>query len=354
MAKSLQLTSFHESIARMGEFMGYRVPLQYTSISEEHISTRLSVTICDASHMGMYVINDVEKLDQFSIRPLKNLDKGRAMYSVIIDEDGRIVDDGIFLHLDLFYFVGNAATRESFPRFLTSRQISFEPYESVKLAVQGPKSPELLAELKIPTPYPRNSCACFNINGYEVIVSQTGYTGELGFEIFSKNVDYASNIVRKARNLGIRLCGLAARDTLRLEVGLPLFGLEYTDEHSPLESGMSKLINIDHRRVAWSRMRDDSQLIFFETLEFLGVPRTGYDILDRKHRMVGKVTSGNKTPFLPTPVGFARIRGKTIDSLEGLSVKIRDQLCPIRAISKDTVRMKVKQAVFEKFRENSL
>lgn len=320
--KRTALYSLHTALhARIGSFGGWELPLYYSSILEEHKAVRTGVGICDVSHLGHLEVSGsgaASRLQLLVTQDLSRLEIGRALYTPMLNTQGGILDEMIFYRLepmhrlesDRFRLVVNAANGDKVLSWLKERlgagAVSVQDLRDRfgTLAVQGPKAVALISRLApVPVP-PRYSIRTGEIAGRKILFARTGYTGEDGFELFVETEDLGE-VWKKVLEAGkedlIRPVGLGARDTLRLEAGLPLGGSDLDDTTTPLEAGLDWTIGWQKGpfvgREVLERQKKEGisrRLIGFRLKE-PGIPRHGYPIV-QGDRPVGQVTSGT---FLP-------------------------------------------------------
>lgn len=347
MVRSPPLHSVHEALdARTTEFGGWTMPVRYGSTKEEHHAVRESVGVFDVSHMGrVRVTGDgaVELTDRLTTNDVSGLEVGEAQYSLVVDEEGFIVDDVLVYRMagDDVLFVPNAGHDdlmvERWRSYSDDRGLEADVENSTEdtamLAVQGPDSRsavEAIAEdLGVGSldALDRFDWTCGRFAGAGGVVSRTGYTGEEGFEL----VVAAEDAEDVWRALDATPCGLAARDTLRLEMGFLLSGNEFDRDdnlRTPWEAGVGFVVDLDGEfvgRDALAEKRDDvdEALVGF-VLEERGVPRHGYSIeVDGDH--VGEVTSGTMSPTLEEPIGLGYVEIVYAEEGTEIQVVVRDE-----------------------------
>ncbi|WP_048758690.1 glycine cleavage system aminomethyltransferase GcvT [Corynebacterium vitaeruminis] len=331
--------------AEMRNVGGYEVPFRYSSEIAEHDAVREAVGVFDLSLMGIIRVTGEDAasfLAHTLISAIKPLALGRAKYTMIVQEDGGIIDDLIIYRLGSheFMLVQNAAAVEDVYSTLLERvggynvQVERMNDKNALLAIQGPKAAKLLRRL-LPQDLHATldgmnyySCTLLEVAGVEMIVARTGYTGEDGFEIFPP-VDRAVDVWRaiiaaggKVENpedpadngadLGLLPCGLACRDTLRLEAGMPLYGYELTRDRTPLEAGLKSIMGPTKgqfigRNALVNRPQSKELLV---GLRFSGdeAPKRGTKLIDAEGNEVGVLTSTKVSPTLGHPIGFAYVQ----------------------------------------------
>ncbi|MDH3521028.1 MAG: glycine cleavage system aminomethyltransferase GcvT [Myxococcales bacterium] len=339
----------HERLgARMVDFAGFWMPLQYTSIREEHTAVREAVGLFDVSHMGQVRLEGAaaaRAAEQLLTRRITSLQPGQARYALLCNESGGVVDDIMAYRLaaDAVALCVNAANiRKDFdwigrhaPQGVRVRDVSAE---TGLLAVQGPASVALLESVSTARValLRRFHFERLEVAGHKVLVSRTGYTGADGFEL-SCEADQAEPLfealLERGAPLGIRPVGLGARDTLRLEAALPLYGHELDEETSPLEAGLGRFVELEGhpflgaeaiRRRAREGLR--RRLVGF-VLEGRGVARAGYAVA-AAGETVGRVTSGAPSPTLGQSIGLAYVPPALAARGTRLDVMIRGRATP--------------------------
>lgn len=335
--------------ARTIDFGGWDLPVQFTSIKQEHEVTRTKATIFDVSHMGQIIVKGQDS-EKFLLKMLTNdvskLKVGRAHYTFMCYKDGGTVDDFLVYRLkdDKFLLVVNAANTEKDYNWLqkykeASLDVAIEDVTNdfAILAVQGPLAEEILQLVtKIPLaeipPFGFNPEVTFSTLETKALVSRTGYTGEDGFEIYiNKNdaVEFWNLLLEKGKKKGLEPAGLGARDTLRFEVGLPLYGQELSKDITPIEAGQGFFVKTD-RTIKFigqdvletqKKHGPDRKLIGLEMIE-RGIPRTGYEVLVENEK-IGTVTSGTQSPTLGKNLGMALIDHKYAEIGTEVYVQIR-------------------------------
>jgi aminomethyltransferase len=332
--------------ARLVDFAGYEMPVQYSGIQAEHRAVRNHAGLFDVSHMGEAIFRgpDAESAVQRLVtRDVARLDVGQAGYSAVCYEDGGTVDDVIvYRREDDFLVVVNASNREKDLEHFRENtedldvEVADESDDWALLALQGPEATGLLQDL---TETDLSSLKPFRfvegeVDGARSIISRTGYTGEDGFEIYLSGDD-ASRVWRRLIEAGVTPAGLGARDTLRLEAGMCLYGNELDAKTTPLEAGISFAVHLDKQeRFIGQRalLLEDTEglrkkLVGFE-MEGRGIARHGYHVTSGAE-IVGEVTSGTKSPTLDRAIGLALVDPGLEDWFE---IVIRDNPVPAKAV----------------------
>ena len=332
--------------ARLVDFAGYEMPVQYEGIKAEHEAVRNHAGLFDVSHMGEAVFRGPEAeaaVQRLVTRDVGRLDSGQAGYCAVCYEDGGTVDDVIvYRREDDFLIVINASNREKDVEHFRKNtedldvEVADESDDWALLALQGPKAAELLQDLTStdlsglkPFRFARGE-----VEGVPALISRTGYTGEDGFEIYLRP-DGAPRVWRRLIEAGAAPAGLGARDTLRLEAGLCLYGNELDAETTPLEAGIGFAVHLDKEtRFIGQRalLLEDTgglrkKLVGFE-MEGRGIARHGHHVTSGAE-IVGEVTSGTKSPTLDRAIGLALVDPGVDDWFE---IVIRDNPVPAKAV----------------------
>lgn len=324
--------------ARMVEFAGWSMPLQYTQISAEHLAVRRSVGVFDVSHMGEFWVRGPKALEFLQFATLNDVAKlkpGRAQYSMLPWETGGLVDD-IYVYRageDAYLLVVNAANIDkdlAHLRGLAERygaELEDASGRYALFAVQGPLAEEVMQRLTgLPLGQKRkNSTFEAGMAGKPVRLARTGYTGEDGFEVFVDPAD-AEEVWLALMSAGVTPVGLGARDTLRLEAGFPLYGHEFTDQTNPLCTAFSWVVRPykDFNGKAAILAGECPRRLVGLVLE-RGIPREGYAVLSGGEE-IGRVTSGTLSPLTKRGIAFAYLDAAFAEEGAGLSVLIRDRL----------------------------
>ena len=342
------LYNLHKRLgARFTEFAGFEMPIQFSSIKEEHLAVRRSVGLFDVSHMSNVWIKGTEAEELLSLITVEDAAKikdNMSQYTCLLKEDGTVIDDAIFMHLgDKYMMIPNAGMAETVTKWLnakaeennicaTAENVS---NKYVILAVQGPKSRDTLQKLTKTDLKTIGffGCQYINIADTKCIISHTGYTGELGFELQITPVDLAEKVFHKilevGKEFGIKPIGLGARDTLRLEKGFILAGNEFKGGRTPLEATLSWTINWDHEFIGKEALLKQKEKGDYERLTCLklidkGIPRHGCIIQD-KQLDVGVVTSGTLSPCLNAGIAMGYVHPDHREKDSILNIIIRDK-----------------------------
>lgn len=348
--KNTALTATHEALgAKMVPFAGYNMPVQYDGVTVEHEAVRNSVGVFDVSHMGEFLVegpNALALIQKTCTNDASKLTIGKAQYSCMPNDNGGIVDDLIIYRIkeETYLLVVNASNIEKDWNWLQSkndvdaemRDLS-EDYSL--LAIQGPQAVSAMQSL---SSHDLSQIEFYNFiigdfAGVEhVIISATGYTGSGGFEIYCKNSE-VKQIWDAVTKAGAKPIGLAARDTLRLEMGYCLYGNDINDETSPIEAGLGWITKFTKDFTSsdvFKKQKEqgvDRKLVAFE-LDERGIPRHDYDIVDGNGQKIGVVTSGTMSPSLGKGIGLGYV--PTVLSSVGskIHIQIRKNAVPATVI----------------------
>jgi aminomethyltransferase len=339
----------------MVPFAGFQMPVEYAGVSQEHINVRENVGIFDVSHMGEIWIKGPEAFElvqRITSNDVSLLVPGAIQYSCLPNDIGGIVDDLLVYKFDdhKYLLVVNASNLEKDHQWILKQNSRGAEVENAsdrisQLAVQGPRATALLQKL---TPVDLSKIPYYHfISGEfagakEVIISNTGYTGAGGFELYMYNGD-ASGVWEKlfeaGKEIGVQPAGLAARDTLRLEMGFCLYGNDINETTSPLEAGLGWITrftdgnNFIHR-AELEQQRDAGltrRLVGFELLE-RGIPRQHYPIFDTKGNTIGEVTSGTMSPMLKKGIGMGYVKDELSKKDTEISIGIRNKQVAARVV----------------------
>ncbi|MDG5492086.1 glycine cleavage system aminomethyltransferase GcvT [Psychroserpens sp. SPM9] len=344
--KNTALTATHEALgAKMVPFAGYNMPVQYDGVNIEHEAVRTGVGVFDVSHMGEFLIEGPQALDliqKVCSNDASKLTIGKAQYSCLPNDDGGIVDDLIVYRVkeDTYLLVVNASNIEKDWNWIASKNDVGAEMRDLSddyslLAIQGPKAVEAMQQLS------SHDLAAIKFYNFvvgdfagidHVIISATGYTGSGGFEIYCKN-DEVKQIWDKVVEAGAKPIGLAARDTLRLEMGYCLYGNDIDDTTSPIEAGLGWITKFSKKFTNSEALEDekrrgpDRKLVAFE-LDERGIPRQGYDIVDSSGKTIGNVTSGTMSPSLGKGIGLGYVPPIFADTGSKIKIQIRKNAVP--------------------------
>lgn len=327
--KNTALKHIHENLgAKILPFAGYNMPILYEGVNAEHETVRKAVGVFDVSHMGEFLIsgpNALALIQKVTTNDASTLSIGRAQYSCLPNNEGGIVDDLIIYKMkeEEYLLVVNASNIDKDWNWISSHNDLNAEMKNLSedyslLAIQGPKAIEAMQSL---TSVDLSAIKYYHFEigpfaGIEnIIISATGYTGSGGFEIYCKNneVEHIWNKVFEAgASFGIKPIGLAARDTLRSEMGFCLYGNDINDTTSPFEAGLGWITKFTKEFVNSEKLKEQKEngthrkLIGFELID-RGVPRQDYEIVDKDGNTIGIVTSGTMAPSLNKGIGLGYV-----------------------------------------------
>jgi aminomethyltransferase len=345
--KSIALQNKHISLgAKMIEFAGYNMPVSYTGLNDEHATVRNAVGVFDVSHMGEFILkgdNALDLIQRVTSNDAAVLTDGKAQYSCLPNGKGGIVDDLLVYRIDekTYMLVVNASNIDKDWNWISSHNTKNVDMKNISdktslLAVQGPKAIDTLQKLTsvklADIPYysftKGTFCGCEN-----VVISNTGYTGAGGFELYFDN-EHADKIwdavFEAGKEFGIKPIGLGARDTLRLEMGFCLYGNDIDDTTSPLEAGLGWITKFTKDftdkdfLLAQKEKGLTKKLVGFEMID-RGIPRHGYPIVDAAGNNIGVVTSGTQSPTLNKAIGMGYVTTALAKADTEIYVQIRDK-----------------------------
>jgi len=329
----------------MVPFAGYLMPIQYTGITEEHLAVRKNVGLFDLSHMGEFFVSGPGALDflqKMTTNDVVALNPGQIQYSCMCYENGGIVDDLLVYRLpDKYMLVVNAANLQKDWDWLLSHKP--ESVEMVNksddyglLAIQGPNAQAVISEMSSYDceTMPYYNVATIKIGEHDVLVSRTGYTGEDGFEMYIPNeqcADLWSDTIAAGKKHGMKLIGLGARDSLRLEMKMTLYGNDIDQTTTPIEASLAWIVKPDKGDfigrdvlVKQKEEKPSRRLICLE-IEGRAFPRHGYELI-HEGEVVGQVTSGTVSPSLGKPIAMGYLKRELTGLGNRVELKIRDKL----------------------------
>lgn len=345
--KNTALTQVHEALgAKMVPFAGFNMPVQYEGVNAEHETVRNAVGVFDVSHMGEFLLSGPDALDliqRVTTNDASTLTIGRAQYSCLPNGKGGIVDDLIIYRIkeEEYLLVVNASNIEKDWNWISSHNTKNVSMRNLSddyslLAIQGPKAVEAMQSL---TSVDLSAIKYYHFEvgpfaGIDhVIISATGYTGSGGFEIYCKNSEVKQvwdKVFEAGAAFGIKPIGLAARDTLRLEMGFCLYGNDIDDTTSPLEAGLGWITKFTKDFVDSDKLKAEKEagvsrkLIGFEMID-RGIPRHDYRILDADGNVIGKVTSGTQGPSVKKAIGMGYVKTEFAAPDSEIYIEIRDK-----------------------------
>jgi aminomethyltransferase len=354
----MKLTAFnqiHKNLgAKMVEFAGFEMPIEYSGIKDEHLTVRHGVGVFDVSHMGEFWVkgpNAFELVQRVTSNDVSKLAVGQAQYSCFPNGKGGIVDDLLvyFYEPEKYMLVVNASNIEKDWKWIVTNNTHGAELENSsdsisQLAVQGPKAIDTLQKL---TNINLSEIKYYTfitgkIGGVDdVIISATGYTGSGGFELYFRNEvaeQLWTQIFEAGAEFGIKPIGLAARDTLRLEMGFCLYGNDINEETSPIEAGLGWITKfnghefIDKDFLLMQKNEGvDRKLRGFEMID-RGIPRHDYELTDHEGNIIGHVTSGTMSPVLNIGIGMGYLHKAYAAIGTEIFVKIRDKMLKARVV----------------------
>jgi aminomethyltransferase len=353
--KNTALTSVHESLgAKMVPFAGYNMPVQYTGVNEEHICVREKIGVFDVSHMGEFWVKGEGSLDliqKVCSNDASKLFAGKVQYTCLPNDQGGIVDDLLVYCIEPekeYLLVVNASNIEKDWDWIsrhndTGATLINASDEFSLLAVQGPKATEALQSL---TDVPLSEMGYYTFKQApfagidDCIISATGYTGAGGFELYVRNADARKlwdAVMKAGEPFGIQPTGLAARDTLRLEMGFCLYGNDIDDTTSPLEAGLgwitkfTKSFTNSEALKAQKEQGVSKKLVGFEMID-RGIPRKDYEIANNKGEVVGRVTSGTMSPSLKIAIGMGYVPAEMATEGTEINIVVRNKMLRARIV----------------------
>lgn len=345
--RNTALSQKHISLgAKMVPFAGYNMPVSYTGLNEEHLTVRGGVGVFDVSHMGEFILKGDKVLDLLQYvtsNDVSQLFDGRVQYSCLPNGKGGIVDDLLVYRIDekSYMLVVNASNIDKDWNWISQHNTFGVDMKNISdrtslLAVQGPKALATLQKLTDMnlSDMPYYHFAKGKFAGIDnVLISNTGYTGAGGFEVYFDNevAEQMWNAIFEAgAEFGIKPIGLGARDTLRLEMGFCLYGNDIDDTTSPIEAGLGWITKFTKDFIDKQYMLDlkekgvSRKLVGFEMID-RGIPRHDYEIVDGAGNTIGKVTSGTQAPSLQKGIGMGYVKPEFAKSGSEIFIRVRDK-----------------------------
>jgi len=355
--KNTPFTEKHIALgAKMAEFAGFNMPISYSGINDEHATVRNNAGVFDVSHMGEFILKGDKALDliqKVTSNDASKLTGGKAQYSCLPNENGGIVDDLIVYCIEenkVYMLVVNAANIEKDWNWISKYNTENVEMHNISnktclLAIQGPNATKILQ--------PLTEVDILNMKYYtfvkgkfagvdNVLISATGYTGSGGIEIYFENKDNNANVIwnkifEEGSSKGLKPIGLAARDTLRLEMGYCLYGNDIDDKTSPLEAGLGWITKFSKDFVSKDFLLQQKnegvqkKLVGIEMID-KGIPRHGYEIQNKEGELIGHVTSGTQAPSLQKAIamGYVKTNYAKIDT--EVFIKVRDKLLKAKVV----------------------
>ncbi|MGP3778267.1 glycine cleavage system aminomethyltransferase GcvT [Halanaerobium saccharolyticum] len=344
--KKTPLNQVHKNMgAKMTDFGGWEMPVEYTGIIEEHKAVRNKCGLFDVSHMGEILVsgkNAKKSLQKIIANDLNKLEKGKIIYTPICKEDGGIIDDLLVYSLqdDQFLLVVNASNIEKDYNWIKEHLLEDTTAENLSanyamLALQGPNSKKILTQL---TDIDLNSLSYYRfreakVAGVNMIVSRTGYTGELGYELYFEPEEAEkmwNELMEAGSDFGLQACGLGARDTLRLEKIYALYGNDIDESTNPFEAGLSWTVELDKGDFIGRKKLIDikenccqRKLTPF-VIRGRGMARHGYEVYAGEEK-IGEVTSGSYSPTLEEGIGLAYLKSEHTEVGSEIEIKVRNR-----------------------------
>ncbi|OPC03651.1 glycine cleavage system protein T [Elizabethkingia ursingii] len=352
--KRTALFDKHVSLgAKIVPFAGFEMPVQYSGVTEEHFAVREKAGMFDVSHMGQFFIEgpgSKELLQKVTTNNVDTLEDGKAQYSCLPNENGGIVDDLIVYKIadEKYFVVVNASNIDKdwnhISKYNTFGAKMTNASDDMSLiAIQGPKATEILQKLTdtqlADIPYYNFTIGAV-AGVQDVIISNTGYTGSGGFEIYFRNenaVTLWDALTESGEEFGMIPCGLASRDTLRLEKGFCLYGNDIDDTTSPIEAGLGWITKFDKDFVSkevFAKQKEEGitrKLVGFEMQE-KAIPRHDYEVVDAEGNVIGKVTSGTMSPMKKIGVGLAYVAKPHFKLGSDIFIRIRNKDIPAKVV----------------------
>jgi aminomethyltransferase len=343
-------TLYHTHLAlnaKMTSFGGYEMPIQYTGVKKEHLTVRNQLGVFDVSHMGEFYVSGPQALallQKVCSNDISKLTVGKAQYNYFPNETGGIVDDLIVYRLEetVYLLVVNASNIEKDWEWIQHHNSSFgaaienRSDQTALLAIQGPKALEAMQKLTpinlSELPYYAHATGVFA--GCEpTLIATTGYTGAGGIEIYfpaEKAPEIWEAVLDAGADFGIAPVGLAARDTLRTEMGYCLYGNEINDSSSPIAAGLSWISKPEKGCINADTLKEEiqsgtSQKLVGFVMEGRAIPRSGYDLIDANDRIIGRVTSGTQSPSLSQGIGLGYVDHEFAIPGTVIGVRIREK-----------------------------
>ncbi|GGW87784.1 glycine cleavage system aminomethyltransferase GcvT [Salegentibacter mishustinae] len=348
--KEVALAARHKELnAKMVPFAGYNMPVSYEGVNIEHQNVRENLGVFDVSHMGEFLITGehaLELIQKVTTNDASKLVDGKAQYTVMPNETGGIVDDLIIyrINAEKYLLVVNASNIDKDWNWIAQHNTMDATMRDMSdefslLAIQGPKAAKAMQAL---TDVDLSNMKFYTFEVAEfagidkVIISATGYTGSGGFEIYFKNEDAEQiwdRVMEAGKDFGIKPIGLAARDTLRLEMGFCLYGNDIDETTSPIEAKLGWITKFTKDFINSEALKKEKEegpkrkLVAFE-LEERGIPRQGYEIEDEDGKVIGEVTSGTMSPSLEKGIGLGYVPTEVAKFGNKIFIKVRKKSIP--------------------------
>jgi len=352
--KNTALTQKHISLgAKMVPFAGFNMPVSYSGLNDEHLAVRNSVGIFDVSHMGEFMLKGekaLELIQRVTSNDASKLTDKKVQYTCLTNDKGGIVDDLLVYrwNADEYYLVVNASNIEKDWNWIQKHNTFGVEMKNMSddlslFAVQGPAAIKTLQKL---TEIDLSKMEYYSFDGGklagcdDVIISNTGYTGAGGFEIYVWNKDAErmwDAIMQAGKEFGIKPIGLGARDTLRLEMGFCLYGNDIDDTTSPIEAGLGWITKFTKDFTNSKSLKEQKEkgvskkLVGFELID-RGIPRHDYEIADASGNTIGKVTSGTQSPSLNKAIGMGYVKTEFSQPDAEIFIKVRDKALKAKVV----------------------
>ena len=358
MSQAVQLQNYHEKNGHLVEFAGFTLSLWFKGINVESVAVRNAAGVFDVSHMGRAIIRGRESqklLNMITTNDVASLENMQGQYSLICNDKGGIEDDVLVFRLkdEEHLVVFNAANRRKDLDWImtNSRGLDVETEDIsgrvAMFAVQGPKARGVVQSLSTNEllGIPRFGCSWAQVAGLKCLVSRTGYTGEDGFEVFvwdSPTEDPASaeavwdRLLEAGKSVGLEPCGLGARDVLRLEAGLCLYGTDMDENTNPYEARLGFVVKLSKRFIGREKLeavkeKGPSKVRVGVMTEQRVIPRHGFQIL-RGATVVGSITSGSLSPTLKTGIAMGYVETGAADEGTELDLRVRDRTEKVKVV----------------------
>jgi len=347
------LRARHEALgASFTDFGGWQMPVRYTSDLAEHHAVREAAGVFDISHMAEFTVRGADAaayLDHALAGRLSAMTIGKAKYSLLLAEDGGIIDDVIVYRLqdDDFLIISNAGNRDAVREALSARTegltvtVDDVSDDYALIAVQGPAAEQILTEVagidEVSVPWAEQkyySWASAAYNGKPLLLARTGYTGEDGFELLVASADAEAlwdAVLTAGESRGLVPAGLAARDTLRLEAGMPLYGHELSREIKPAQAGLGRVVVADKERFVGKDAvtpAEGARVLVGLTAEGRRAGRAGYAVVDADGLVIGEITSGALSPTLGHPIAMAFVDPSSTEEGTAVFLDVRGTRIP--------------------------
>lgn len=344
--KKTVLNKLHQYLgAKMTDFGGWEMPVEYTSIIEEHQAVRNNCGLFDISHMGELLIkgeNAADSVQKIITNNIADLENGEIIYTTICNQAGGIIDDLLVYRLtaEKYLLVVNASNTAKDLKWIQKHLVAGSSVENktenyALLALQGPKSKQILSEL---TTVNLDDLSYYNfkkgkIAGEDAIISRTGYTGELGYELYFSPTEAEKiwqQLMKAGSEFGLKACGLGARDTLRLEKRFLLYGSDIDEKRDPFAAGLGWIVDLEKEdfigREKLIKIKEkccEKKIAAFK-IKGRGIARPGHKIY-ADDKVVGELTSGSYSPSLKTAIGMGYLKSEYFKKSVELEIKIRNR-----------------------------